>query len=57
MKTLLRLVPARLLTSMPALPSADAPKASAKPNIIFIYADYLGFGDLACYGHPRTRTL
>lgn len=30
--------------------------ASAQPNIIFIYADDLGFGDLACHGHPRIKT-
>jgi arylsulfatase A-like enzyme len=26
------------------------------PNLIFIMADDLGYGDLACYGHPRNRT-
>lgn len=28
----------------------------AKPNIIFILADDLGWGDLGCYGHPQTQT-
>jgi N-acetylgalactosamine-6-sulfatase len=31
---------------------ADLPK----PNIIFILADDLGWGDLHCYGHPQTQT-
>jgi N-acetylgalactosamine-6-sulfatase len=36
----------------PAARATDAPK----PNVIFILADDLGWGDLGCYGHRQIRT-
>lgn len=47
----------RKTTASPGLVSASSPKPkSSRPNIIFILADDLGWGDLSCYGRPDYRT-
>src|ERR1041384_8221269 len=33
-----------------------APQAGRKPNIIYIMADDLGYGDLSCYGQKKFKT-
>lgn len=38
-----------------AIPSTQAAPPS-KPNIVFIYADDWGWGDLAIHGHPHLKT-
>ncbi len=35
---------------------AQAQKTTSKPNIIFIIADDLGYGDLGCYGQQKIST-
>ena len=31
-------------------------RAAEKPNILFIFADDWGWGDLSCHGHPYVKT-
>ena len=42
------------LAPLAALHAADAP--AKKPNIVFIFADDWGWGDLSCHGHPWLKT-
>lgn len=37
------------------LPAAS-PRAQTRPNIVFIYSDDLGYGDVGCYGATAVRT-
>ncbi|MDG2322394.1 MAG: sulfatase-like hydrolase/transferase, partial [Akkermansiaceae bacterium] len=35
---------------------AVAKGGAASPNIVFIFADDWGWGDLSCHGHPYVKT-
>lgn len=52
-KNTARILIAALLVPLAGLHAAVAPMLAGKPNIIFILADDLGYGDLSCYAKNR----
>ena len=56
MKCVPKLILLLLLVNAVDSLTAQEPLPLAKPNILFILADDLGWGDLRCYGNPHVDT-
>src|SRR5208282_874892 len=54
--SLIALTAAVLLAPLAILQAADAPRAAGKPNIVFILADDLGYGDIGPFGQKIIHT-
>ena len=56
MKHTIVIIAALLLAPLAVLYAADAPSPATIPNIVFIYADDWGWGDLSCHGNTWLKT-
>lgn len=52
----MKLIPGALGIMAAASPYHAASQIAEKPNVIIIYADDLGYGDVSCYGATRLKT-
>ncbi len=53
---MMRIVLPQLLLGLLLLSTISLDGQESRPNVVFILADDLGYGDLACYGHRHLKT-
>lgn len=50
------IIPASIFTSLTVISCSQSDRDSQLPNIVYILADDLGYGDLSCYGQTKFST-
>lgn len=55
-KNILKIMMKKIIIALSALLFSAVIVAQDKPNVVFVFADDLGWGDLGCYGHPYAKT-